>query len=105
MRTLDLPPDSVVTAGFYYPIFVAEYYDDLTLTLPKGFRRGLIGPLTDLSEARDERGVTYIWLMAPGDARRYRERGYRTFTMDLDGSDVLVTFENYLPQHERFAVR
>ena len=105
MRTLDLPPDSVVTAGFYYPIFLAEYYDDLTLTLPKGFRRGLIGPLTDLSEARDERGVTYIWLMAPGDARRYRERGYRTFTMDLDGSDVLVTFENYLPQHERFAVR
>ena len=43
--------------------------------------------------------------MSPGEARRYRERGYRTFTMDLDGSDVLVTFENYLPEDERFAVR
>ncbi|MGH2588414.1 MAG: hypothetical protein ACRDJE_26130, partial [Dehalococcoidia bacterium] len=27
MRELDLPPNSVVTAGFYYPIFLAEYYD------------------------------------------------------------------------------
>ena len=57
------------------------------------------------SEARDERSVVYIWLMSPGDARRYRAAGYRTYTMDLDGSDVLVTYENYLPQHERFAVR
>jgi len=105
MRTLDVPPNSVVTAGFYYPIFLAQYPDDLTLTLQKGFRRRLIGPLTDLSEARDERGVTYIWLMAAGDARRYRAAGYRTFTMDLDGSDVLVTFENYLPEHERFGAR
>jgi hypothetical protein len=105
MRTLDLPPDSVVTAGFYYPIYLAEYYDDLHLRLPKGFRRSLIGPLTDLSEARDERGVTYVWLMTPGDARRYRARGYRTFTMSLDEKDVLQPFELYLPQHERFDVR
>lgn len=105
MRTLDLPPNSVVTAGFYYPIFLAEYQDELDLTLQKGFRRRLIGPLTDLSEARDERGVVYIWLMGPGDARRYRAAGYRTYTMDLDGRDVLVTFENYLPEHERFGAR
>ena len=105
MRTLDLPPNSVVTAGFYYPIFLAQYPDELELRLQKGFRRRLIGPLTDLSEARDERGVVYVWLMAPGDARRYRAAGYRTFTMDLDNEDVLVTFENYLPEHERFAVR
>jgi hypothetical protein len=105
MRTLDLPPNSVVTAGFYYPIFLAEYYDELDLTLQKGFRRRLIGPLTDLSEARDERGVVYIWLLAPGDARRYREQGYRTFTMSLDEEDVLQPFELYLPEHERFAVR
>jgi hypothetical protein len=105
MRTLDLPPHSVVTAGFYYPIFLAEYYDELELTLPEGFRRSLIGPLTDLSEARDERGVVYIWLLAAGDARRYREQGYRTFTMSLDEKDVLQPFELYLPEHERFAVR
>jgi hypothetical protein len=105
MRTLELPPNSVVTAGFYYPIFVAQYRDELELTFPEGVRRDLIGPLTDLSEARDERGVAYIWLMSPGDARRYRNDGYRTFTMDLDGDDVLVTYENYLPQHERFGVR
>lgn len=105
MRTLDLPSNSVVTAGFYYPIFVAQYRDELDLTMPEGVRRDLIGPLSDLSEARDERGIVYIWLMSPGDARRYRAAGYRTYTMDLDGSDVLVTYENYLPQHERFAVR
>lgn len=105
MRTLDLPENSVITAGFYYPIFVAQFPDELDLRLPKGFRPELIGPLTDLSEARDERGVVYIWLMRPGDARRYRAHGYRTFTMDLDGKDVLVTFETYLPEHERFAVR
>lgn len=105
MRALDLPPNSVVTAGFYYPIFVAQYRDELELTMPEGVRRDLIGPLSDLSEARDARGVVYIWLMSPGDARRYRAAGYRTYTMDLDGSDVLVTYENYLPQHERFGVR
>jgi hypothetical protein len=105
MRTLDLPEGSVVTAGFYYPVFLAQYPNELELRLPKGFRRELIGPLTDLSEARDPRGVTYVWLMRPGDARKYREQGYRTFTMDLDGKDVLVTFETYLPEHERFAVR
>lgn len=105
MRTLDLPPNSVVTAGFYYPIFVAEYPDDLAVTLTDGFRRKLIGPLADGSEARDARGVVYVWLMKPGDARNYRTDGYRTYTMDLDGEDVLVTFETYLPEHERFAER
>jgi hypothetical protein len=105
MRVMDLPPNSVITAGFYYPIFVAQYRDELEVTLPKGFRRSLIGPLTDLSEARDERGVVYIWLMAAGDARRYRENGYRTFTMSLDDKDVLQPYELYLPEHERFAVR
>jgi hypothetical protein len=105
MRTLDLPEHSVVTAGFYYPIFLAQYPNELELRLPRGFRTDLIGPLTDLSEARDDRGVTYVWLMRPGDARKYRAAGYRTFTMDLDGKDVLVTFETYLPEHERFAVR
>lgn len=105
LREAGLPAPAVITAGFYYPIFVAEYADELTLSLPHGFERDQIGPLTDHSEARDARGVAYVWLMRPGDARRYRVEGYRTFTMDLDGSDVLHTFETYLPEHERFAVR
>jgi hypothetical protein len=105
LREVELPPKSVITAGFYYPVFVAHYIDELDLTLPRGFRRSLIGPLTDGSTATDRRGITYVWLMKPGDARRYRAQGYRTYTMDLDGEDVLVTFETYLPEHEQFAVR
>jgi hypothetical protein len=105
MRNLELPPNSVITAGFYYPIVVAEYPEDFTVTLPEGFRKKLIGPLADGSEARNDRDIIFVWLMKPADARRYRFLGYRTFTMDLDGSDVLVTFETYLPEHERFGVR
>lgn len=105
IRTLDVLPHSVVTAGFYYPIFAERYGDDLTLILPKGFRSRLIGPLADGSAVLDDRDVVYVWQMTPADARRYRAAGYRTYTMDLDGRDVLVTFETYLPEQERFGVR
>jgi hypothetical protein len=105
MRTLPLPDRSVITAGFYYPIFVAQYPDEVTLTLPHGFEKNQIGPLTDHSEARNARDIVYVWLLRPGDARHYRRDGFRTYTMDLDGEDVIVTFETYLPEHERFAVR
>jgi uncharacterized protein (DUF486 family) len=105
MRALDLPAHSVVTAGFYYPIFAERYGDELSLTLPHGFRTDRIGPLADGSVVRTNSDVVYVWLLTPGEARKYRAAGYRTFTMDLDGRDVLVTFETYLPDQERFAVR
>lgn len=105
LRAIQLPERSVVTAGFYYPIMAERYKDDLTLEMAHGWERNQIGPLTDHTTARDARDVIYVWLMKPGDARRYRAAGYRTFTMNFDRQEALTVDETYLPEQERFGVR
>jgi hypothetical protein len=80
--SLKLPPGSVLTAGFYFPMVAEMFHDDLQLTLPDGYLKQ-VGPLTDTAQATAANGVTYVWLLSEGDARTFLLQGHQIYTLDF----------------------
>jgi hypothetical protein len=80
--SLNLPPGSVLTAGFYFPMVAEMFHKDLRLSLPDGYL-DQIGPLTDTAQATASNDVTYVWLLSEGDARGFLLQGRQIYTLDF----------------------
>jgi hypothetical protein len=104
-RRYPLPDNAVLTMGYYFPILVELFHDELTLRFREDFDPRVVGPLTDITEAVDDRGRSYVWLLNEGQVRRYRKRGYTTWTMDYDGSVGLKIELTLNPDLDRFGPR
>ncbi len=103
--TSALPDNAVVTMGYYYPIFAEMYHDRTELRFREDFDPRVIGPLTDITEAVDQRNRVFVWLLTEGQVREYRRRGYRTFTMDYRSTERLTLEETLNPALERYGPR
>lgn len=104
-RRYPLPANSVLTMGYYYPIMVELFHDELTLRFREDFDPRVVGPLTDITEVVDAEGRTYVWLLTEGQVRKYRARGFRTWTMDYDRVNKLTVTETLHPALDRFGPR
>jgi hypothetical protein len=101
---LGLPPRSVLTAGFYFPMVVELHRGHLDLTLPDGYL-SRVGPLTDNARATGADGVTYVWLLSPGDARDLLRQEYRLFSLDFSReTSTPSALAIYQPENERFGI-
>lgn len=104
-RRYPLPENGVLTMGYYYPIMVELFHDELTLRYREEFDPRVVGPLTDITEVVDADGRTYVWLLTEGQVRKYRRRGYSSWTMDYDSVNKLKVTETVRPALDRFGPR
>jgi hypothetical protein len=104
-RRYPLPDNAVLTMGYYYPIMAELFHDELTLRFREELDPRIIGPLTDITEAVDDRNRAYVWLLTEGQVRRYRRQGYTTWTMDYDGERGLEVEQTLNPALDRFGPR
>ena len=105
VRRYPLPDHAVITLGYYYPIFAELFHDQVTLRFREEWDPRVVGPLTDITEAVDDRGRAYVWLLTEGQVRVYRKRGYTTWTMDYDSKQGLKVEETLNPALDRFGPR
>ena len=104
-RRYPLPDNAVLTMGYYYPIMAELFHDELALRFREQFDPRIIGPLTDITEAVDDRNRAYVWLLNEGQVRRYRKQGYSTWTMSYGSKDGLKVEETLNPTLDRFGPR
>jgi hypothetical protein len=104
-RAYPLPDHAVLTMGSDYPVMAELFHDELTLRFREAWDPRVIGPLTDITEAVDDRGRTYVWLLTEGQVRRYRKRGLTSWTMDYDSRHGLLVEETLRPERDRFGPR
>jgi hypothetical protein len=104
-RRYPLAENAVLTMGYYYPFMVELFHDELNLRFREDFDPRVVGPLTDITEAVDAQGRTYVWLLTEGQIRAYRRRGYSTWTMDYDSVHRLTVTETVKPSLDRFGPR
>jgi hypothetical protein len=105
-RQYPLPASGVLTMGYYYPIMVELFHDELALRFREEFDPRVIGPLTDITEAVDARNNrTYVWLLTERQVRDYRRRGYNTWTMDYSSTEGLKVEQTLRPHLDRFGPR
>ncbi len=105
VRRYPLPDHAVITLGYYYPIFAELFHDRVTLRFREEWNPRVVGPLTDITEAVDDRNRAYVWLLTEGQVRVYRKRGYTTWTMDYDSKQGLKVEETLNPALDRFGPR
>lgn len=104
-RAYPLPEKSALTMGYYYPIMVELYHDELRLRFREDLDPRIVGPLTDITEAVDDRGRAYVWLLNERQVRAYRRMGYTTWTMDYDSGNGLGVEETLEPALDRLGPR
>lgn len=104
-RRYALPGHAVLTMGYYYPIMAELFHRELTLRFREELDPRVIGPLTDITEAVDERDRAYVWLLTEGQVRTYRRQGYSSWTMDYTSDEGLVVEETINPSLDRFGPR
>ena len=101
---INLPSDSVLTAGFYFPMVAELYHEQLQLTLPDDYLRQ-IGPLTDTSTAAAPNGITYVWLLSQGDARSILLAGRQIYSLDFAReTNKPLEVRIYRLENERFGI-
>lgn len=104
-RRYPLPCNAVLTMGYYYPMMVERFHDDLTLRFREPFDPRIIGPLTDITEVVDGCNRSYVWLLNELQVRRYRRQGYTTWTMDYESGKGLVVEPTLRPELDYFGPR
>jgi hypothetical protein len=105
VRRYPLPDNAVITLGYYYPIFAELFHNEVTLRFREEWDPRVVGPLTDITEAVDDRNRAYVWLLTEGQVRVYRKRGFTTWTMDYDSAHGLIVEETLKPALDRFGPR
>lgn len=104
-RAYPLPDHSALTMGYYYPMMVELFHDELTLRFREDLDPRIVGPLTDITEAVDSRGRAYVWLLNERQVRAYRRQGFTTWTMDYESGKGLEVKETLEPALDRFGPR